>query len=185
MTFQLVNSIHFLKSPMESNFLKYVSLACISFLLGNLQAEYDHSYSSLTLWKVPSIPKRSCRWNNKWLRGLNPYTAQEQHESGVHVHTYSRTLPMHAHTRRHRMVGITIMVGFKSLRKLVDRLTRYLFTGVMCMLKWGQQGQEALRASTKLLAEGRTQQLYIPAQQLPVKRGMHEPVSKFTFGIST
>lgn len=43
---------------MESNFLKYVDLACIAFLLGNLQAEYDHSYGSLTLWEVPSIPKR-------------------------------------------------------------------------------------------------------------------------------
>lgn len=57
---------------------------------------------------------------------------------------------MHAHTRRHRMVGITITVGFKSLRKLVDRLTRYLFTGVMCMLKWGQQGQEAFSSQYKI-----------------------------------
>lgn len=53
------------------------------------------------------------------------------------------------------------------------------------MLKWVQQGQEAFQASTKLLVEGRTEQFYIPTQQLPVKRGMHEPVSKFTFDIST
>lgn len=53
------------------------------------------------------------------------------------------------------------------------------------MLKWVQQGQEAFQASTKLLAEGRTQQFYIPTQQLPVKRGMHEPAPKFTFDIST
>lgn len=54
--------------------------------------------------------------------------------------------PSHACT--HTMTqnsGITITVGFKSLKKLVDRLTQYLFIGVTCMLKWVQQGQELFK----------------------------------------
>jgi len=70
---------------------------------------------------------------------------------------------------------------FKETGRQVDLLFIYRRR---VRTQMGEQGQEAFQASAKLLAEGRTQQFCIPAQQLLVKRGMHERTSKFTFDIS-
>lgn len=129
LTFQLINSNHFLKSSLS----KCIGLACISFFWEICKLRM---IMNKVLWHCGKFPSPQ-RYHADGLRGLNPYTAREEGELGVRVHTHLCTLLMraHTHTRWHRMVWITITVFFKSLKKLADRLTHYLFIGGVCTVQ--------------------------------------------------
>lgn len=100
----------------------------------------------------------------------------------VHIRAPISDAHTHTETQNGGDYNYSVFKKFKETGRQVDSL--FIYRRCVCA-QMGEQGQEASQASAKLLAEGRTQQFCIPVQQLLVKRGMQEPMSKFTFGIST
>lgn len=64
----------------------------------------------------------------------------------MRVHTHSCTLLMHAHTHDDtEWCGLQLHCFFKSLKKLADRLTHYLFIGGVCTPQWVNRAKKLFK----------------------------------------
>lgn len=63
----------------------------------------------------------------------------------MHPDAFAHRARVHTHKGWQRMMRITIRVVFKSLKKLAERLTQYLFIGAVCVPKWMNEAKKPFK----------------------------------------